>query len=210
LRAQAKLEGGLLRLAFAERPGRAVGRESVVHVGKALYDTRVLLSRVAVAAAYALPGSPEQSVPGGGYVDHTRSTVFPIDLAERWVRFRALRGDRPLLVLGRLGKDGSFAPVWACGAVCRDYARFDIRREAAARAPTFHVAVVGGDGGDAPIALDSGRLLYRDAPVEDLGVLGRVIMPFTGNPVAYVFRGRASAFGAPPLEGILEVEFASD
>jgi len=201
--AQVKLEGGAVRLAYAARPGRRAGKETVLRQGGERYDTEVLLHHVPVTAVLSVPGEKERQVGGGGYLDHTRSTISPLDLGQRWVRFRALRGERPLLVLGRLGDDGKFSPLWGCEReACRDYASFDVRRDASARSATFRVALA---GGDAPLELASGKLLYRDAPVEDLGILATVVKPFTGNPVTYVFRGRATG-GGEPVDGILEVE----
>ncbi|MFL5261668.1 MAG: hypothetical protein ACJ79L_04605 [Anaeromyxobacteraceae bacterium] len=203
------LEGGTIRLAFAERAAPRGARESMVAIGGDRYETEVLLSRVPVTATLALPGAPERRASGGGYLDHTRSTVAPKDLAARWVRFRALRGDRPLLLLGREGQDGRYAPLWACEgpARCRDLAAFRVERQGGTGAPAFRVAV---SGARDPVDLRSGRLLYRDAPVEDLGILGKLVRPFTGNPVTYVFRGQAQDGAGAPIEGILEVEFASE
>jgi hypothetical protein len=202
------LEGGSVRLLFAARPGRRAGREAVVTAGAERYDTEVLLHHVPVSATIALPGDAERHLAGGGYLDHTRSTISPVSLAARWVRFRALRGERALLVLGRQSHDGRFTPLWACeGPACRDYAGFKVDRDGAGRAPAFRIQVAGAED---PLDIRSGRLLYRDAPVEDLGVLGKLVMPFTGNPVTYVYRARASEDRGAPVEGILAVEMASE
>jgi hypothetical protein len=204
---EVKLEGGGVRLVLPQRPGPRAGRDTVLHVDKGRYETEVMLQRVPVTASLALPGEQERRAAGGGYVDHTRSTVSPIDLAQRWIRFRALRGDRGLLLLCREGHDGRFDPMWACaGAACRDYRRFKVDRSGGG-APSFHVAL---EGAADPIDIRSGRLIYRDAPIEELGMIGKVIRPFTGNPVTYVMRGRASEDGGPPVDGILEVELASE
>jgi hypothetical protein len=147
-------------------------------------------------------------VAGGGYFDHTRSTVQPLDLARGWVRFRVLRGEKQLLLLAREGQDGKFTPTWLCdGAACRDYADYKVVRERGGKRPSFHVRLA--DAAE-PIEIRTDRFIYRDAPIEDLGLLGKVIMPFTGNPVTYVFRAQASASGGPPVEGILEVELKED
>jgi hypothetical protein len=202
------LDGGAVRLAFAARPGRRAGRETAVTIGGERYDTEVLLHHVPVSATLALPGERERRLAGGGYLDHTRSTISPVSLAERWVRFRALRGDRALLVLGRHGHDGRFTPLWACeGPACREYTGFKVERDGAGHAPAFRVEVAGADD---PLDIRSARLLYRDAPIEDLGVLGKLVMPFTGNPVTYVYRARASDVAGAPVDGILEVEVASE
>lgn len=202
------LEGGRARLVFAARPSTRAARETDLAVGDGRYQTDVLLAHVPVEATLALPGEPERRAAGGGYADHTRSTVAPKDLARGWIRFRALRGERALVVLGRRAQDGSVAPLWACEAGrCRDYTSFDAVREGSGQAPAFDVRVT---APDAAIDLRSGRLLYRDAPVEDLGVLGRLVMPFTGNPVTYVYRARAREGAGAPVEGILEVDLASE
>jgi hypothetical protein len=203
------LEGGTVRLEFAGRAAPSAARDSIVTLGEGRYETEVLLSRVAVTATLALPGEPERRSAGGGYIDHTRSTIHPKDLATRWVRFRALRGDRPLLLLGRQGQDGRYTPLWACEGRghCRDYASFRVERQGDGNPPAFRVAV---SGEPTSVDLRSGRLLYRDAPVEDLGVIGKLVRPFTGNPVTYVYRGEATDGGAAPIEGILEVEIRSE
>jgi hypothetical protein len=203
------LEGGTVRLVFTERAAPRATRDSSVTVGEGRYQTEVLLFRAPVTATLALPGEAERRAVGGGYLDHTRSTVPPKDLAARWVRFRALRGDRPLLILGREGQDGRYTPLWACEGQgrCRDYAAFRVERQGAGDAPAFRVAV---SGEREPVDIRSGRLLYRDAPVEDLGILGKLVRPFTGNPVTYVYRGQAKEGDAAPVDGILEVQIASE
>jgi hypothetical protein len=203
------LEGGTIRLVFAERAAPRPTRPSSFTVGEGRYQAEVLLSRAPVTATLGLPGEAERRAVGGGYVDHTRSTIPPKDLAARWVRFRALRGDRALVILGREGHDGRYTPLWACEEKgrCRDYAAFRVERQGGGNAPAFRVAV---SGEREPVDIRSGRLLYRDAPVEDLGVLGKLVRPFTGNPVTYVYRGQAKDGGAAPVDGILEVELASE
>ncbi len=208
-RVEVALDGATLQLAFAARPHRLATPDTTVVVGRDTYRSEVLLARVPVTATIALPGQPPRTVTGGGYADHSRSTVKPRDLARRWVRFRAVRGSRGLLVLGRQGHDGTFGPVWACEdpGSCQRYPSFRLERAGKPREPTFRVVL-----GDGPRELEiaSGRLLYRDAPVEDLGLLGKLVAPFVGSPVTYVYRARATPADAPPVEGILEVELASE
>lgn len=203
------LEDGHVHLELAARPARRAGREATVAVGEDRYRTEVLLYRVPARAEIALPGRPRQTAPGAGYADHSRGTIAPRELAARWVRFRALRGPTALLVLGREGHDGRFGPLWACRGEerCGGGDAFRVERSAGARAPAFRVEV---DGAGAPLELRSGALLYRDAPVEDLGVLGKLVAPFTGSPVTYVFRGRARDGDGPEVDGILEVELAGE
>jgi hypothetical protein len=206
--AEIPLEGGRVRLAFAEQL-RVRAPPTAIQVGEDRYRTEVLLYRAGVKAEVSLPGEPPRALAGAGYVDHSRGTVPPKDLARRWVRFRGLRGERGLLLLGREARDGAFAPVWACEepARCQDYSSFRLERAAAPRGPSFQVKLPASED---PVEIQSGTLLCRDAPVEEMGVLGKLIAPFVGSPVTYVYRARASAGGGREVEGILEVELSPE
>ncbi|HEX7623115.1 MAG TPA: hypothetical protein VF400_06050 [Anaeromyxobacteraceae bacterium] len=205
---EVKLERGAVRLAFAARPRRE-GQESVVSVEGGRYLSDVLLYRAPVIATVTLPGGITRTVAGAGYLDHTRSTIAPKDLARRWVRFRGLRGERGLLLLGREGHDGRFAPLWSCSEPggCRELASFRVERQGRGGATSFRVELA---SGAAPIEIRSARLLYRDAPLEDLGLLGKLIAPFTGSPVTYVYRAAAEDAAGAPVDGILEVELSGE
>ena len=206
------LEGGRVKLVFAARPlKRSLVHDAVVVVEGNLYRTEVRLFRAGVTATLALPGQPARTVAGAGFADHTRSAIRPKDLFESWVRFRGLRGERGLLLLGRQGRDRAFKPLWACEDRdrCREFQGYEIRRLGAGKAPAFEVALTGPDRG-LPLLVKSGALLYRDAPVEDLGILGKLVAPIVGSPVTYVYRGTAHDGVGPPIDGILEVEVAGE
>ncbi len=206
---EVNLERGTVRLAFGARLRLIPPRDAPISVGGERYQDEVLLYRAPVSASIALPGQAPREVSGAGYIDHTRSTVPPKDLANRWIRFRALRGERGLLLLGREGKDGHFAPLWACPdpAPCHAYSAFHVRRDGPDKAPAFRIDVA--DSGE-PLQIYSGRLLFRDAPIEELGVIGKLVRPFTGSPVTYVYRATATAGGGTKVEGVLEVELAGE
>jgi len=206
---EVRLEGATFRLAFGARLWPVSPREGPIAVGEERYQTEVLLYRAPVTGSIALPGQPARDVSGAGYLDHTRSTVPPKDLARRWIRFRGLRGDRGLLLLGREGKDGRFLPLWACREpdACRTYGSFHVQREGNASTPSFRIDV---SHHSDEILVRSGRQLYRDAPIEEMGIIGKVVTPFTGSPVTYVYRATAAVGGEQPVEGILEVELDGD
>jgi hypothetical protein len=205
---EVKLEGGAVRLAFVDRPRRE-GQESAVAVQDGRYLSDVLLYRAPVIATVTLPGGAPRAVSGAGYLDHTRSTIAPKDLARRWVRFRGLRGERGLLLLGREGHDGRFAPLWSCSQPggCRELASFRVERQGRGGATSFRVELA---SGAAPIEIRSARLLYRDAPLDDLGFLGKLVAPFTGSPVTYVYRATAQDGAGGLVDGILEVELSGE
>ena len=200
---EVKVDGATVRLETSLPLAERVPPEATIPIGRDFYRTSILLSRAPARVTLAIPGQPARTVGGAAYVDHSRSTVKPRDLARRWVRFRALRGGRGLLVLAREGHDGRFTPAWACDdpGPCRRVPSFQVGRTGE-RDPSFRVALT---AGDAPLEITSGKLIFRDAPVEELGVLAPLVSPFVGSPVTYVYRGQLSGDGAP-LSGILEVQ----
>jgi hypothetical protein len=208
--AEVRLDEGTVTLAFAAAPLRRPPHDAVVVVGSDLYRNEVLLLRAPVTATLALSGRPARTVQGGGYADHSRGTVPTKELAHRWIRFRALRGPEGLLALAREGRDGSFAPAWSCRDAspdgCREYASFSVEQRGPSDAPTFAVALAG----DAPaLRIASTRVLLRDAPVEELGVLAPLVRPFVGSPVTYTCRARAEA-ASGAVDGVLELEFNAE
>jgi len=206
--AEVHLDGGTIRLTFKERALPRFPHNEVIPIGGERYQTQILLYRTPVDAELSLPGQPAHTASGQGYCDHTRSTVKPKNLAKSWIRFRALRGRRGLIVLGRQGFDDQFAPLWACQDTthCRDYQSFRIEREKTEGSPRFRIQVQAAtqDG----IDIRSGQPLYRDAPLEDLGLVGKLAKPFVGSNVTYVYRGSATIGTGSPIEGVLEVEMA--
>jgi hypothetical protein len=161
-----------------------------------------------VKASLRLPGSTQVlELKGGGYGDHSHSTVEPAKLARRWVRFRALRGESNLLLLGREGFDGGFGPVylWPSGGAPQVLQRFDLRRtdeDATNKTASWQAEL---DSGQGPLTLRSTALLLRNAPVQDLGVLGRLVKGVVGSPVTYVMRAVLERPGQPTLTGVMEV-----
>jgi len=206
--ATVKLEGGTVELAFAQAPLKHSPHDATFEVGGDRYTSDVLIYRAGVKATLTLPDGKARTVDGRGYVDHSRTTIPPKNLARHFIRFRGLRGDKGLLLLGRETWQGDFAPLWAClgSEDCQDYRSFHLDRQGSGRDSTFRIEVKGPEGS---LLLRSGTLLYRDAPVEDLGLLGHLVAPLTGSPVTYVYRGTASR-GDETIEGILEVELLDD
>jgi hypothetical protein len=205
-RVEAPLEKGLVRLDFASRPEPQSPEGSEVPVGKARYRHEVLVPFSDVEVLLKRPGTQEpELLEGGGYGDHTRSTVAPAKLAKHWLRFRALRGQERVLVLAREGLDGRFGPVyvWRRGQEPRMYERFELVRRGK-KARTSWEASLGAVEGVA-LKVRSTGLLHRHAPVEDLGLLGGLVRPVVGSPVTYVLRAALERPGQEPLEGLMEV-----
>jgi hypothetical protein len=155
-------------------------------------------------------GEAAELLSGGAYVDHSRSTTPPTELASRWVRFRALRavGAAPrALLLARLAPGGSFAHayLWEEGTPPRALTQLELSRLGSGGLKTAWLAHFPEVG-----AVASTSLLHRSAPVQELGLLGRVLKPLVGSPVTYTHRAVLQREGAPAQPGLLEVSLEED
>jgi hypothetical protein len=209
-RVEAPLDGGRVALEYTASVAPRSPEGSDVEVGNARYRHEVTLAFSPLRATVQLPKAEEKAYTGGGYADHTRSTIAPAKLAKRWVRFRALRGGERLVLLAREGQDGEFGPVyeWEEGATPRPLEHFTLTREGA-RERSVWKAEVFADGG-APLVLRSTALLQRSAPVEELGMLGGLVRPVVGSPVTYLHRAVLERAGKAPVAGLMEVTLEGD
>ncbi|MBZ4420697.1 hypothetical protein [Myxococcus sp. RHSTA-1-4] len=204
-RVEAPLDNGRVVLEYAAPVAPRSPEGSEVEVGNARYRHEVTLAFSPLRATVQFPKGAEVAYSGGGYADHTRSTIAPAKLAKRWVRFRALRGGERLVLLAREGQDGEFGPVyeWEEGATPRPLEHFTLTREGAKERSVWKAEVYA--GGDAALVLRSTALLQRSAPVEDLGVLGGLVRPVVGSPVTYLHRAVLERAGKEPVAGLMEV-----
>lgn len=93
------------------------------------------------------------------------------------------------------------------GSGYAELARFDVSRGGHGREPSFLVTF----GPVAPVArLQSTALVFRSAPVEELGVVGRIVKPFVGSPVTYMHRATLSWRDGSTISGILEVSLGQE
>ena len=209
------LEGQRVQLRFAQpfRPTVPPGGEVRLPSGR-YYRSELLLPfgevQVQLQGKRVAQGegkAPTEQLKGGAYVDHSRSTVKPAELARRWVRFRALREAPRTLVLVREAPDGSLgsAYLWEEGSAPRVLSGFSLSRTGE-RADTAWRAELPGAG-----TLRALSLLHRSAPVQELGkVLGSILRPLLGSPVTYTHRAQLQREGAAPLSGLLEVSLEED
>lgn len=209
-RVRATLDGRAVEIRFAQPflplapPGAAITLDS----GR--YSSEVLSPFGAVEVAlsgqgWGEGGSPER-LRGGGFADHSRSTVTPPQLAARWVRFRALRATPRTHLLGREAPDGTFGPVyaWEEGQEPRSLVRFALERTGTNTATSWRADVPGAG------VLRTTSLLHRSAPVQELGALGVLVRPIVGSPVTYTYRAVLERRDGHPLPGVMEVSLEED
>ncbi len=209
-RVEAPLDGGRVLLEYAAPVAPKSPEGSDVEVGSERYSHEVTLAFSPLRVTVQRPKGEVETLMGGGYADHTRSTIAPAKLAKRWVRFRALRGGKRLVLLAREGQDGEFGPVytWEEGQTPRLLEHFIVTREGAKERSVWKVELFG-DTGSAAV-LRSTALVQRSAPVEDLGMLGGLVRPVVGSPVTYLHRAVLERAGKTPVAGLMEVTLEGD
>ncbi len=210
-RVEVPLDGGRVLLEYAAPMTRQTVDGSLVEVGKDRYHHELTLPFSALKATVKRPKGADVTGAGGGYADHTRSTIAPAKLAKRWVRFRALRGGEKLLLLAREGHEGDYGPVYAMaeGAEARTLEHFTLARDGVKERSSWKVELFA--NGAPTMVLRSTSLLQRSAPVEDLGsVLGGIVRTVVGSPVTYLHRGVLEREGQAPVTGLMEVTLEGD
>ena len=203
----ATLDDRELRLDFPPLGGAEKPPKNQLALAGGTHLTEIFYPAVKVTGSLQQRGAQRQRFAGSGYADHSLSTIEPRALAKQWVRFRALRGDTRQLVLGREAFDGSFAPLWMRGGdgAYVELEKFSLARTGPGGKPAFVAHVTGSQS----LELRSGELLFRHAPVEELGLLSSVVKPFAGSPVTYTYRATLKGAGGE-IPGILEISLAGE
>ncbi len=187
-------------------------REEVMRaqVKEDFYALEVLVPWARAEATLEVRGQAPKKLAGHGYSDHSRSTTLPGKLADRWVRFRALREGDSRLVLVRFPPGGA-APVgwvWTEGKARVQVSRAQTQSKGPTREREWR-ALLDGEGG--PWKLETSALLDRHAPIEEQGAVGALLGRALGNPVTYTYRGVLEEKGSSArVPGIFEVSLGNE
>jgi hypothetical protein len=210
----AKLDEGSARIVLdspvvARHPPHSRFRSS-----EGFFELTILVPWTNLAAHICTPGQPKRSIRGHGYADQFRTTLMPADSARRWVRFRGLEQEHSVLVLGRFppGDGAAEAWIWRQGTsapqVLDRLSVSRIRLSAGRSSTSWEVR--GSRQGEAFRLISHGQL-FRYAPVEQFGMVGRLVKSVVGNPVTTTYRAVLEGLsGQVPLRGILEVSHANE
>lgn len=208
LSVEAAVGGYTVKLRYATAAKVEQPPAGVIRVDGKEHRTELLVATAKVEARLEKEGRESLVLAGSGYADHSRSLANPKTLARRWVRFRALRGDGPTLVLAREAIDGSFSPIWRrSSGSYRQGGRFALERAGVKERPSFRAAFEGEVG---RFDIRSRRQLFRFSPLDEFGAVGRAVAPLVGASITYTFRATLSEEGRPDIPGILEISLAED
>ena len=141
---------------------------------------------------------------GFGYADHSRSTLLPAALAHQWVRFRALNDKNSYLILARQeAKDKPFDGWhWSQPDEVRTLNKLDLSNIKHKKGLHWKVNIKAQTG---QFEITTEKQLLRYAPLEEKGVLARMLSYFVGNPVTYTYRANLISPEGKKIAGILEV-----
>jgi hypothetical protein len=157
-------------------------------------------------------GEP-QILQGYGYVDHSRSTTLPKDLLKGWVRFRGFSEKCSTVLSVRLPPGNGQPPQaywWRQGSP-----KPEALTEVTVTMPAENFEQTPVDmvvhTAQRDFKLTGKQLLYRDAPLESHGVLGRMVGAFVGHVVTKTYAATLHDGGScGDISGVLELEWAGD
>lgn len=194
-----------LKLNEPIEPVRPLDRR--MQFGTSFYESDILVPWASAEVTVIKDGLPARTLRGHGYGDHSRSTTMPADLAKRWVRFRGLNGGSSVLLLARFPSDGGAVDgwMWREGQASPEALR-EVRLERRTGSDEqwdVHAESVSGS----VIEIATRRQIHRYAPMEENGLMGRMLQGIVGNPVTRTYRAELREPGSEGAElgGIAEV-----
>ncbi|MFO0724765.1 MAG: hypothetical protein U1E65_13370 [Myxococcota bacterium] len=201
------LEGARMELKIEGRPASIMPPGAHMKIAGGQHRSEIWFPAAKAEATIQPKDGEAKQVKGVAYGDHSCSDVDPGKIAKRWVRFRALRAEVPVLILGREDPSGAFGPVWMrSGADFSQLTRYEVARSGDKAKPALTINL---SAGDKKLEIKSERFLFRYAPVEEIGAIGSIIAPFVGAPTSFTMRATLTD-GDKKIPGLLEVEYAKD
>lgn len=165
------------------------------------YEIEILAAGHPVTVTLSLDGK-KRSHTGRSFMNHSRTNALPATVARRWVRFRAVRTEQPVVVHLRLPPNGG-ATGFVLGnedpVPIRD-AKLGSRGSGDRRAYRARLKTAK----SRHQITTKGPPLFRDAPLEKYGWVGRLLGHVLGNPVTFTYRGTIES-GGRKVDGVVEV-----
>jgi hypothetical protein len=176
------------------------------------YELEVLTPWAEATVTIQREGEAAESLTGHAYLDHSRATAVSKSIAKQWIRFRALDPKNPQLVLVRFPADSSPSKspdgwLWrdvASGPSALSGVKVGHRGEDTKDEVRSWLVLA--KSRDQTVEIRSSKLLYRHAPAEEYGMIGRIVGTFLGNPITYTYRADLlRSRNGPSVPGLLEV-----
>ena len=175
-----------------------------------IYETEVLVPFAPAEVVLVQGDAAPQILHGFGYADHARSTALPKHLGRGAVRFRGFAPGCSTVLYARFAAGAPVGFVWREGeAQPRDLRGWQVNLPALdADAGTVQVRLQ--EPGGAVWRVQAQRRWFRNAPLEDYGLLGKMVGAWMGSVVNETFAAELNAGGAcAKVPGVLELDHNS-
>ena len=208
LEIHAPIEDSVVRLSLRTKLRATHPPGSEIAVGDSFYQYTVLAGLVAVRAEWSLDGAEGKSAEGYAYADKLRSTAMPKDVAQYWIRYRALEKDG-MISVGRIPAEGGTGELWSWqpgSEPAPSSGKSVVIERVGKDANEFAITLTLADG--KVLKLHSGQEMSRYAPVEQIGWLKFFAKAVVGSPVTRTFRPKLLE-GSTLVHGraVLEVSY---
>ncbi len=200
----AEVENGSVEVKLSEPVSPTKPPGHLIQVGKDFFDFQILMPWAQAAVRFDLKELPARIVKGYGCMYHFWVTAWPADLARQWVRVFGMSAEGAFIVMSHYPpgkKEPPSGSIWVPGAP--DPVAFD------------SMQMENSPDGNQTLSISSNNVtyhlflhkqLYRHAPLEEAGFLGRIIRLFIGNWVTRTYRALLEVPGLDgPVSTIVEI-----
>ena len=196
------------------KPDSAFTRVNNTQQGKDFYSSEILIPWSPAKAAAHKTNSKVNLKSGFGYVDHSISTFLPSELASKWIRFRAINEKDSTLLIARYPILSGSPEGWLWNQneipaqilkISSNLNKLSTLTNSTSFSHSPSLPQIEIEASDNKYAIKAEQLIYRQAPLEEKGLLGKMLSQFIGNPVTYSYRASIMVNSEDTIKGILEV-----
>ncbi len=184
---RAQVTKGSIEVALSEpiKPTQPPGH--LIKANDGFFDNEIFINRAGADVHLHLQDQPNRRLKGYGCMYHFWVTAWPAGLARKWVRVYGLWQNQSILVMSHFppGKEPARGSIWHPGAstpIALDSLLMEGGKD------SYHIISI--SQGEKEYSLELLKLLYRHAPLEEIGFLGRIIGLFMGNWVTRTYRAQ--------------------
>lgn len=147
-------------------------------------------------------GYVKKGLTGGAHLDHTRSTAMPPEVASRWYRFRALKGESPMLIQLRTPPKSRRAQGWIWSAATGKPTAVKASQVTLGKSKAKPGFTLEQDG--VTYTVVTTKRLFRYNPADQYGFVGSVASNFIGESVTSTYRAQLTGPDGKVIEGTME------
>lgn len=170
-------------------------------LGGVFYRSDILIPHASATGIWTHANS-SQAMHGFAYADHSRGTVLPKEIATGWLRWRSLGETCPVLLQARYFGGKTFAWHWSADLLSPAPIELTPLNTPPVSAQVTRFSI---DTSVGKLWITPERALYRYAPAEEFGLIGKAISSWIGNAETFTYRAKIEGLACGPTAGILEL-----